>query len=51
LNMHPINTPEVVVTFAHDKFDPNGKLVDENAKKFLRQLLQNLVDWTRQLRK
>jgi chromate reductase, NAD(P)H dehydrogenase (quinone) len=51
LNMHPINTPEVVVTFAHDKFDPNGKLVDENTKKFLRQLLQNLVDWTRQLRK
>ena len=51
LNMHPINAPEVVVTFAQDKFDSSGKLVDENTKKFLRQLLQNLVDWTRQLRK
>jgi chromate reductase, NAD(P)H dehydrogenase (quinone) len=51
LNMHPINAPEVVVTFTQDKFDSSGKLVDENTKKFLRQLLQNLVDWTRQLRK
>jgi chromate reductase len=51
LNMHPINTPEIIVTFAQDKFDSSGKLVDENTKKFLRQLLQNLVDWTRQLRK
>ncbi len=51
LNMHPINAPEVIVTFAQDKFDSSGKLVDENTKKFLRQLLQNLIDWTRQLRK
>jgi chromate reductase len=51
LNMHPINTPEIIVTFAQDKFDASGKLVDENAKKFLKQLLQNLVDWTRQLSK
>jgi chromate reductase, NAD(P)H dehydrogenase (quinone) len=51
LNMYPINSPEVVVTFAQDKFDSSGKLVDETTKKFLRQLLQNLVDWTRQLRK
>jgi chromate reductase, NAD(P)H dehydrogenase (quinone) len=49
LNMYPINKPLVIVTFAQDKFDANGKLVDNNTKKFLRQLLDNLVNWTRKL--
>jgi chromate reductase len=51
LNMHPVNRPEVLVTFAQDKFDANGRLVDENTQKFLRQLLENLVSWTRRLGK
>jgi len=49
LNMHPINGPEVIVPFAHDKFDANGKLMDENTQKFLRQLLENLVNWAKRL--
>jgi chromate reductase len=49
LNMYPINKPLVIVTFAQDKFDTNGKLVDDNTKKFLRQLLENLANWTRKL--
>jgi chromate reductase, NAD(P)H dehydrogenase (quinone) len=49
LNMYPINGPEVMLPFAQDKFNANGKLTDENTKKFLSQLLQNLVDWTRKL--
>ena len=51
LNMYPINGPEVILSFSQDKFDANGKLTDENTKKFLRHLLQNLSDWTRRLRK
>jgi chromate reductase len=51
LNVYPVNGPEVILPFAQDKFDANGKLTDENTKKFLRQLLQNLADWTRRLRK
>lgn len=51
LNMYPINGPEVIVTYAHDKFDAQGILVDENTRKFLRQLLLNLVNWTLRLRK
>jgi len=51
LNMYPINGPEVILSFSQDKFDANGKLTDENTKKFLRDLLQNLADWTRRLRK
>ncbi len=49
LNMYPINKPLVIVTFVQDKFDANGKLVDDNTKKFLRQLLENLANWTRKL--
>jgi chromate reductase len=49
LNMHPINRPEVIVPFAQDKFDANGKLLDDNTKKFLVQLLENLAKWTRKL--
>ncbi|MGC2572882.1 MAG: NAD(P)H-dependent oxidoreductase [Candidatus Nitrosopolaris sp.] len=30
LNMYPINTPEVIVPFAQNKFDANGKLIDED---------------------
>lgn len=50
LNMYPINGPEVIVTFAQDKFDANGNLVDENTQMFVRQLLQNLVNWTKKLK-
>ena len=50
LNMHPVNVPEVIVTFASDKFDSEGNLFDDNTKKFLTQLLQNLSNWTRRLR-
>ena len=49
LNMYPINSPEVIVTFAQDKFDEDGKLLDDNTKKFLGQLLQNLANWARRL--
>jgi hypothetical protein len=33
------------------KFDANGKLIDENTQQFLRQLLQNVVNWTRKLKR
>jgi chromate reductase, NAD(P)H dehydrogenase (quinone) len=50
LNMYPINGPDVVVNFAQQKFDANGNLVDQGTRKFLGQLLQNLVNWTRRLK-
>src|SRR5919198_5313767 len=50
LNMYPVNGPDVVVNFAHQKFDANGNLVDQDTRKFLGQLLQNLVNWTRRLK-
>jgi chromate reductase len=49
LDMHPINSPEVFVAFAPEKFDAKGKLTDEKARDLIRELLKNLVAWARQL--
>ena len=51
LNMHPTNGPEVLVNFAQNKFDSNGKLIDSDTRRFLKQLLENLINWTKRLRK
>ncbi len=50
LNMYPVNTPEVFITFAPQKFDDKGRLTDEKAKELMRALLAALVAWTRKLR-
>jgi chromate reductase len=50
LNMYPINSPEVFVTYAHEKFDENGRLKDEKTKQLITELLENLVKWTLKLR-
>src|SRR5690349_14375253 len=49
LNMYAVNQPEVMVASAHKSFDESGKLTDETTKKLVRQLLQELVNWTRKL--
>jgi chromate reductase, NAD(P)H dehydrogenase (quinone) len=50
LNMYPINRPEVFVTFAAQKFDDKGKLLDPKTKELIGELLKNLVSWTRRLK-
>lgn len=50
LDMHPLNRPEVFVTFANQKFDEKGKLTDEKTKELIKQLLQALVAWARKLK-
>ncbi len=49
LNIFAINQPEVFISNAAQRFDAEGNLTDENTAKLVRQLLQNLVDWTRRL--
>ena len=49
LNMFPINQPEVMIGNASERFDSEGNLTDEATKKYIRQLLQNLVDWTKRI--
>jgi chromate reductase len=50
LKMHAINEPEVMIANAADQFDAQGNLKDEAAKKLIRDLLVNLVSWTRRLK-
>ena len=50
LNMFPINRPEVIVTFAPEKFDAEGRLMDEETRKILAAHLAELIRFTRVLR-
>jgi len=47
LNVFPINQPEVMIGNAASRFDAAGNLTDETTKGFIRDLLRNLVAWTR----
>ena len=47
LDMHPVNRPEVLIGQAHTKFDAQGRLTDEAARGFIRDLLVALEKWTR----
>ena len=49
LNMFPINQPEVLISNAASRFDQEGNLTDETTKELIRQLLQNLVEWTQRI--
>lgn len=50
LNMYPINHPEVMLPFAEQNIDEHGNLTNEETRKLIRQLLEELVWWTRKLR-
>jgi len=49
LDMYPINRPEVFITFAGQKFDKDGRLLDEKAKQLIAELLAALLAWARKL--
>jgi chromate reductase len=49
LNMIPVNQPEVMVPFAQDKIDKEGKLTDQKTRGKIGELLGALVAWTRRL--
>jgi len=48
--MVPIDRPEVIVTFAKEKVDENGRVTDEKTRGFIKELLERLVAWTMILR-
>jgi chromate reductase len=47
LNMLPVNQPEVMVPFAQDKVDSDGRITDEKTRRKIRELLESLIAWTR----
>lgn len=49
LNMHAMNRPEVFIGKAHEKFDAEGNLVNEETRQMLELFVNGLLDWTRRL--
>jgi len=50
LNMYPLNQPEVMIGNAAEKFDADGRLIDDKARELIGRLLRNLVSWARTIR-
>lgn len=50
LDMHPVNKPEVMVPFAHEKVNEQGIIADAKTRKKIKDLLESMVAWTRKLR-
>jgi len=48
-NMLPLNKPEIYVMRAVEKFNAEGKLIDEPTRQRVRELLMTLQDWTHRL--
>jgi len=46
LNMHAVNRPEVMVSFAREKFDADGRLKDEKMRRLIGELIESLVALT-----
>jgi chromate reductase, NAD(P)H dehydrogenase (quinone) len=49
LNMYPLNRPEVMVPFAQEKIDEQGRLADVKTREKIAELLAALILWTRRL--
>ncbi len=45
-----LNQPEVMVPFAQEKVDQEGRLIDQKAREKIRELLENLVALTKKLK-
>jgi chromate reductase len=51
LNMHTVNKPEVMVNYAPEKFDADGRLNDEKARKRIAELIESLIALTTIMKK
>ncbi len=51
LNMHTVNKPEVMVNYAQEKFDADGRLKDEKARERIAELIESLIALTMRMTK
>jgi len=49
VDVHPVNYPETLVAHVDKKIDDKGRLVDKRTRVIIKELLENLIAWTRQL--
>jgi chromate reductase, NAD(P)H dehydrogenase (quinone) len=50
LNMHQLNSPEVMISEAAKRFDNEGHLTDEKTREFVQKMLHELGLWTQRLK-
>lgn len=50
LNSYVMNTPEIMVSFADQKFDASGNLLDETTKALIGDLFSEFIKWIHRLR-
>jgi chromate reductase len=50
LTCFALNQPEVMVPFAQDKIDKEGRVTDQKTREKIGELLESLVAWTRRLK-
>jgi chromate reductase, NAD(P)H dehydrogenase (quinone) len=50
LTCFALNQPEVMVPFAQEKIDKDGRVTDQKTREKIRELLESLVSWTRRLK-
>jgi chromate reductase len=50
LTCFALNQPEVIVPFANEKIDKEGKVTDQKTREKIRELLEGLVGWTNKLK-
>jgi len=50
LTCFALNQPEVMVPFAQEKIDKEGKVTDQKTREKIKELLESLVAWTNKLR-
>ncbi|MCX7834306.1 MAG: NAD(P)H-dependent oxidoreductase [Ignavibacteria bacterium] len=49
LNPIILNKPEIFVPFAHEKFDVDGNLKDEDTTKFIKMFIDSFYQWIRKI--
>jgi chromate reductase len=50
-NMHPLARPQLLLAGVRDRFDAEGRLVDDEIRARIRELLEALAEWTRRLQR
>lgn len=50
-NMHPLARPQLLLAGVRDKFDAEGRLIDDEIRARIRELVEALGDWTRRLQR
>jgi chromate reductase len=51
LNIHTVNKPEVMVNYAPEKFDADGRLKDEKARRLIGDMIESLIALTTRMKK